>query len=211
MVSPVKKLLALLGVGGLFIACLTGCPSPTSNPTTSTTTTTTTTKDTKTKETTKETTTTKDGKETKVEGAFVKHDKDMLTLKVDGKDKDIDVKGIKPMVDGKEGKWSDIKEKAMVTVMEKEGKVTKVEAKNEKEAPPPEVKETEAKGAFGKYDKDKDKLTIKVDDKDKDFDVKGIKPTVDGKEGKWSDIKEKAAVTVMEKEGKVTKVEAKNP
>jgi len=73
------------------------------------------------------------------------------------------------------------------------------------------VDKGEFKGTFDKYDKDKDKLTLKVDDKDKTFDVKGIKPTVDGKEGTWDAIKEKADVTVSEKEGKVTKVEAKNP
>jgi len=33
-------------------------------------------------------------------------------------------------------------------------------------------KETKTEGTFDKYDKDKDKLTLKVDDKSKDFDVK---------------------------------------
>jgi hypothetical protein len=202
--SPVKKLLAMLGIGGLFLVCLTGCPSPTSNPTSGTTTTTTTT--TKPKETT-----TTEKKETKIEGAYVKHEKEKLTLKVGGEDKDFDVKGIKPMVDGKEGKWDDVKEKATVTVHEKEGKVTKVEAKNEAAAPPPPSESKPVEGKFDKYDKEKTKLTITVDGKPKEYDVKDIKPTVDGKEGKWDDIKEKATVTVTEKDGKATKVEAKNP
>ena len=118
----VKKLFSTLVITAVVIGCgVVGCSSPTSSPSTTKTTTTT-------------TTTTETKKENEFKGTFSKYDKDkdMLTLKVDGKDKDIDVKGIKPMVDGKEGKWSDIKEKADVTVMEKEGKVTKVEAKNPK-------------------------------------------------------------------------------
>jgi len=54
-----------------------------------------------------------------------------------------------------------------------------------------------------------DKITIKVDDKEsKEFPtVKDLKPMIDGKEGKWDELKEKDKVTLTEKEGKVTKVE----
>ncbi len=192
-----KKLLAMLGVAGLFLVSLTGCPSPTTSSTTTTTTTT---------QKTKETTTEKTPKETEHKGSFEKFAGDKLTIKADGKDKDFDVKGVEPMVDGKKGKYEDIKEKAAVTITEKDGKVTKVEAKNPAAE---DKKDVETKGTFEKFDKDK--LTIKADGKEKEFDVKGVKPMVDGKEGKYEDIKEKATVTVTEKEGKVTKVEAKNP
>ena len=83
----------------------------------------------------------------------------------------------------------------------------------EKKTAPPVEKAADAKATEGKFVSYKeDKLTIKgADDKEKTFDVKGVKPTVDGKEGKWDDIKKDAKVTVTETDGKVTKVEAKNP
>jgi predicted small lipoprotein YifL len=116
----VKKLFSTLVITAVVIGCgVVGCSGPTSNPSTTKTTTTT-------------TTTTETKKENEFKGTFDKYDKDKLTLKVDGKDKEFDVKGITPMVDGKEGKWDAIKEKADVTVMEKDSKVTKVEAKNPK-------------------------------------------------------------------------------
>jgi len=111
----VKKLLSALALAAAFVIGfgVVGC----SNPTTSGTTTT--------------TTTTDKGKETKVEGTYDKYDKDKdkITVKADGKDKEFDVKGIKPMVDGKEKTWDDLKKDDKVTVTEKDGKVTKVEKK----------------------------------------------------------------------------------
>src|SRR5439155_18895170 len=119
--SPVKKLLALLIVPG-FLAVLSGCPSPTSSPPPPPKTT----ADTN-KPTTDKPTTDKDKPKT-VEGKFGKYDKDKdkLTIKVDGKDTDFDVKGITPKVDATDkGKWEEIKDKATVTVTTKEDKVTK--------------------------------------------------------------------------------------
>ena len=115
----VKKLFSTLVITAVVIGCgVVGCSSPTSSPAPKTATTT--------------TTTTEKVDKGEFKGTFDKYDKDKLTLKVDGKDKEFDVKCISPMVDGKEGKWDAIKEKADVTVSEKEGKVTKVEAKNPK-------------------------------------------------------------------------------
>ena len=212
MVSPVKKLLALLGVGGLFIACLTGCPSPTSNPSTTTTTTTTTTKDTKTttkETTTKETATTKTAEAKTHEGKFVSYKEDKLTITgKDDKPHDFKVgKDVKAMSDGKEVKWDEIKKDADVTVTEKEGTATKVEVKKEKEAAPVEAKTHE--GKFVSYKEDK--LIIKgKDDKDHEFKVgKDAKAMSDGKAVKWDEIKKDADVTVTEKDGTATKVEVK--
>jgi len=208
----VKKLLVLLGVGGLFIACLTGCPSPTSNPTTSTTTTTTTAKETKTttKEGTTTTTTTTKTVEAKThEGKFVSYKEDKLIIKgKDDKDHEFKVgKDAKVMSDGKEVKWDEIKKDADVTVTEKDGTATKVEVKKEKEAAPAEAKTHE--GKFVSYKEDK--LTIKgKDDKDHDYKVgKDVKPMSGDKEVKWDEIKKDADVTVTEKDGTATKVEVK--
>jgi hypothetical protein len=85
-------------------------------------------------------------------------------------------------------------------------------AAQEKKPAVPVAKAADAKATEGKFVSYKDdKLTISADGKDKTFDVKGIKPTIDGKEGKWDDVKKDAKVTVTETDGKVTKVEAKNP
>jgi hypothetical protein len=122
--SIVKQLFSALVVAGVVLGLgVVGCGSPTSAPSTTTTKTTTDTKTTDTK-------TTDAGKDKETKGTFDKYKDDKLTLKVDDKPKEFDVKGIKPTVDGKEGKFEDIKEKATVTVTEKDGKVTKVDAKN---------------------------------------------------------------------------------
>jgi hypothetical protein len=207
----VKKLLALLIVPG-FLAVLSGCPSPTSNPAPTTTKTTDTkTTDTKTTDTkTTDTKTTKDDKDKPktTEGKFGKYDKDKdkLTIKVGSKDEDFEVKGITPKVDGKDGKWDEIKDKADVTVTTEKDKVTKVEAKNPAAEAP---KETKVEGKF--VSEKEDKLTLMVGEDKKDFDVKGIKPKIDDKDGEWKDVKKDAKVILTEKDGKVTKAEAKNP
>src|SRR5579872_6806111 len=73
----------------------------------------------------------------------------------------------------------------------------------------PDDKPASATGKFISFKEDR--LTITSDGKDKEFDVKGIKPIINGKEGKWDDIKKDAVVAITEKDGKVTSVDVKNP
>src|SRR5260370_342007 len=101
-------------VAGL-LTLQTGCPSPTSEAK---------------KETDKPKPTTTDTDKPKPhEGKFVSYKDDKLMAMVDGKEKDFDVKGVKPMIDGKEGKWEDLKKDDKITVTTKDDKVTKVEKK----------------------------------------------------------------------------------
>jgi predicted outer membrane protein len=146
-----------------------------------------------------------------VEGKFVQYKDDNLTFSVDGKDKTLNAKGVKPLIDGKDGKWDDLKKDDKITItMLVGGKVTKVELKGAPPPPPPPPpdKAATADGKFVGYADDK--LTLSVDGKDKAFDVKGVKPQIDGKDGKWDDFKKDDKVTVTtDKDGKVTKVEKK--
>jgi len=185
----VKKLLALLVVGSL-LGLVTGCPpAPTTAP--------------KEKEKEKPKETEKDKnppKETSAEGKFKEWKEDKLTVDVDGKPKDFDVKGVKPMLGDKEGKWDDLKAGDKVTVsLDKDGKVTKVvgpKAGGEIAPPKPETVEGKVK-----EDATADKLILTVDGKDKEFDVKGVK------DYKPEDFKKDAKAKVTTEGGKVTKVE----
>jgi len=172
--------------------------------------------------------TTSDGKVTKVEfkaaglppppppksetfeGKVVEAKEGKLTISVDGKDKSFDVKDVKPAIDGKEGKWDDVKKGGKVKVTTKDGAVTKVEAEGGAPPPPPPPPD-KAATTEGKFIEYKDgKLTVADKDKERTFDVKDVKPQIDGKDGKWDDLKkdDKVAVTT-DKDGKVTKVEKK--
>lgn len=97
-----KKLIPLLLLGGFLAAVVIGCgPTPTTAP---------------------------EKKGSTVDAKFSEYKDDKLTTK--DPDKSFDVKGIKPMIDAKEGKWDDIKTGDKVTVtLDKDDKVTKVEKK----------------------------------------------------------------------------------
>jgi hypothetical protein len=118
----VKKLFSYLLVGTVVVAFgVVGCSSTTTAPATTT----------KPAETTKETT--KASGDTKtVDGKFVSFKDDELKIK-DDKDKEqtYKAKDVKPMLDGKEVKWDEIKEGMKGTITtDKDGKMaTKAEFK----------------------------------------------------------------------------------
>lgn len=184
-----KKLLALMVVGGL-LALITGCPpAPSSAP-----------KDEKgkgggdTKATTPKVETT--------EGKYEEFKDGKLTLK----DKDAefkDVKDVKAMdKDKKEVKWDDVKKGDKVKVTTTDGKVTAIEV-TKAEAAPPTPKVEKIEGKYNEAPKD-DKLVLKdKDDKDVPVDVKGVKDV------KWEDFKKGDTIIVTTTDGKVTKVEKK--
>jgi len=185
----VKKLLALLGVGGLFLVFVAGCPSTTTAPPSTTTP----------KPTA--TSTSSEKPEKKHEGKFVSYKDGELKYK-DDKDKEQSFKtDVKPMINDKDGKWDDVKPDATITITEKEGKVTKVDVKEKKEVATPKVETHE--GKFGSL-KD-DKLTIKdKEGKEHEFSVKDVKDVP-----KEDELKKAEKITVTTTDGKVTKVEAK--
>jgi hypothetical protein len=150
-----------------------------------------------------------DKEDPKIKGAIPAHWKD-LNLTADQKQKVYKVHAdYKPKIDELEKKVKDLKAEEYA---EKVKVLTDDQKKKLKDTVIPDDKAADAKATEGKFVSYKDgKLTISADGKDKEFAVKDVKPTIDGKDGKWDDIKKDAKVTVTETDGKVTKVEAKNP
>jgi hypothetical protein len=150
-----------------------------------------------------------DKEDPKIKGAIPAHWKD-LNLTPDQKQKVYKVHAdYKPKIDELEKKVKDLKAEEYA---EKVKVLTDDQKKKLKDTVIPDDKAADAKTTEGKFTSyNHDKLRIKVGDKDKEFDVKDVKPTVDGKDGKWDDIKKDARITVTETDGKVTKVEIKNP
>jgi len=110
----VKKLFSALFVAAVVIGLgVVGCTSTTTAP----------------PSTTKTATTSTDSGTKTISGKFVSYKDGELKYK-DDKDKDQSTKtDVKPMIDGTEGKWDDVKADAKITVTEKDSKVTKVEVK----------------------------------------------------------------------------------
>jgi hypothetical protein len=207
-----KKLLALLVVGS-FLITLTGCPNPpsgTNRPTIP--------------DTSKNSSArtppggdTPPVSEAKHEGTVVSVDKEKLVMKdKDGKEMAHKVGAdAKITVDGKEGKLEELKKDASITVTTKGDAVTKIEAKASTAPPPPApvTPDETAEGTLVSADAAKMELTAKVKDKDTMFTAdKDTKITVDGKDGKFEDLKKdlKVKVTTTKKGDKTvaTKIEA---
>jgi len=64
------------------------------------------------------------------DGVVTKADKDKVTIKVDGKDKEVSLTGVKITgADGKEAKADALKKDTKVELVEKDGKVTEIKIK----------------------------------------------------------------------------------
>jgi hypothetical protein len=149
-----------------------------------------------------------DKEDTKARAALPPHWKD-LNLTAEQKQKVYKIHDeYKPKIDELEKRIKDLKAEEYV---EKVKVLTDDQKKKLKDTIVPDDKE-QTKSIEGKLVKfADDKLTISVDELERQYSVKGVKPTVDGKEGKWEDVKPNAKISITEKDGKVAKVEVKNP
>jgi len=203
----VKKLLALLVVGGL-LALTTGCPpgttsgpaaSPTPGPS----------------GTPNPIPNPPSAKPTEAKGTVKSAAKDKVVITdADKKDWDlIIIADTKITIDGKEGSADKIPVGASVTATKMGDKVTKIDATSGGAPPPPPPPggETTAKGKVKSAAKDKVTIT---DADGKDWDL-AVTPdtavTVDGKKGAAEDIKKGSEVTATKKGDAVTEIKATSP
>ncbi len=196
-----KKLLALLVVGGL-LALTTGCPPGTTSeevkppkPTPGGTT-----------PPAGSTNTPKDP----VKGALKKVDGNKIAV---GDTKDIDITGAIVTINGKDAKAADIKaadDTTATVTYDKSGKVAMDDVKTAAPAPPPPPAETTTEGTITKVDADKKMVTVK-DKAGKETPVAvgaDTKITLDTKDAKISDLKEGQTVTVKAKGDTVESIDA---
>jgi hypothetical protein len=186
-----KKLIAMLVIGGFLAAGVIGCgPTPSTEP--------------EKKPPPKDTMPPPKPKEVKTEGKVTKSADGKITVKSATGDKDFTITDDKVVtIDDKPGKAAEIKVDHTVTITEVDGKITEVKAKSAA-APPPE---TAPKPVTGKVTKSAEgKITVDG----KEYDASTAKVTIDDKPGKAADIKADSTATItFDKEGKVTTVEVK--
>ena len=120
----------------------------------------------------------------------------------------------KVTIDGKDDAADKIPVGASVIATEdKDGKVTKVDAKSPTPPPPPPPPPAETKTSGKVLKVVGKKLTVlPATGEAKDFTIPDdAKVSIDGKDGKLEDVKADSTVTVTDSDGKVTKIDVKAP